>query len=71
MASYGNPYVNMLRGRASGDGIFIWFRRIDVKIFAKPRIALAVAIYFPGVCTVFISKKSIMHPPGITVYTVT
>jgi hypothetical protein len=52
----------MLRGRASGDGIFIWFRRSDVTVFLRPRSVLAVAKCFAGVCTVFISKKSIVHP---------
>ena len=62
MASYGTPYVNMLRGRASGDAIFIEPRRIDVKIFLRPRSVLAVAACFTSICTVFISKNNIMQP---------
>jgi hypothetical protein len=65
VASYGTPYVNMLSGRASGDAIFIEPKRIDVKIFVRPRSALAVAMCFTGICTVFISKKSIMCPRDI------
>ena len=65
MASYGSPYVNIVRGRASGDGIFIEFRRSDVTIFMRPRSALAVAMCFTGICTVFISKNSIMTPRDI------
>ena len=65
MASQGNPYVNMLSGRASGDGIFIELRRSDVTVLTRPRSVLAADTCFTGICTVFISKKSIMHPRDI------
>jgi hypothetical protein len=55
----------MLRGRASGDGILIELRRSDVTIFMRPRSVLAVAKCFTDICTVFISKNSIMRPRDI------
>jgi len=55
----------MLRGRASGDGIFIWFRRSDVTILMRPRSVLAVDTCFKDIPKVFISKKSIMTPRDI------
>ena len=55
----------MLRGRASGDGILIELRRSDVTALMRPRSVLAVVMCFTGICTVFISKNSIMTPRDI------
>jgi hypothetical protein len=51
--------VNILQGRASGDGIFARFRQSVAMVFTRPYCALGVDKFFTDVSMIFISKKSI------------